>query len=85
LTGGMLIANPIAAADALPQADIDAWIAQAVGEAQTRGITGKDITPFLLARINELTGGASLIANIALVKQNALLAAAVAVELANIA
>jgi pseudouridine-5'-phosphate glycosidase len=82
--GGMLIANPIAEADALDQEQIEAIIARAVDEARARGISGKAITPFLLARINELTDGASLTANIALVKQNAAVAAAIAVELAAI-
>jgi pseudouridine-5'-phosphate glycosidase len=85
LAGGLLIANPIAVADALPEAEIEAFIARALDEAAAAGITGKAITPFLLARINDLTGGASLTANIALVKQNARLAADVAVELARIA
>jgi pseudouridine-5'-phosphate glycosidase len=85
MTGGILIANPIAEADALPQEQIDTIIARAVAEADTAGVSGKAITPFLLARINDLTGGASLTANIALVKQNALLAAHVAVELAHVA
>jgi pseudouridine-5'-phosphate glycosidase len=82
--GGILIANPIAAADALDESAIEADIATAVREAQERGIGGKALTPFLLARVNELTGGASLTANIALVRQNALLAAAIAVELARL-
>jgi pseudouridine-5'-phosphate glycosidase len=84
LAGGILIANPIPQAAAMPETEIEAFIAKSVHEAQTRGIGGKDLTPFLLARINELTAGASLVANIALVKANALLAALVAVELAQI-
>jgi pseudouridine-5'-phosphate glycosidase len=84
LGGGMLIANPVPTADALPDDEIESLIAQAVREAHAAGFGGKELTPFLLARINELTGGASLTANIALVKANALLAAAVAVELAQL-
>ncbi len=81
---GILIANPIAAEDALAPAQIDARIALAVADADAAGVTRKDLTPYLLGRINELTGGASLTANIALVKQNASLAARIAVELARI-
>lgn len=84
LTGGILVAHPIPPESAMPDDEIEALIAQAVSEAQARGITGKDLTPFLLARINELTAGASLVANIALVKANALLAASIAVELAHL-
>jgi pseudouridylate synthase len=76
---GMLVANPIPAAAALPAAAIDAAIAKALGEAQAQGIAGKAVTPFLLGRVNELTGGESLKANIALVRNNAALAARIAV------
>ncbi|MBO6717029.1 MAG: pseudouridine-5'-phosphate glycosidase [Rhizobiaceae bacterium] len=76
---GVLIANPIPEADALDPAFIDGAIAEAVAEAGMRGIGRKELTPFLLARINELSGGRSLKANIALVKNNAALAARIAV------
>ncbi|NKN37582.1 pseudouridine-5'-phosphate glycosidase [Agrobacterium sp. a22-2] len=79
---GVLIANPIPEEHALAPDFIDATIADAIAEAASRGIQGKAVTPFLLARINELSGGKSLIANIALVKNNAALAARIAVELA---
>jgi len=79
---GVLIANPIPEADALPADEIEAEIAKAVDEATKRGIAQKDVTPFLLARINALTGGRSLVANIALIKSNAALAAKIAVALA---
>jgi pseudouridine-5'-phosphate glycosidase len=82
LRGGMVIANPVPAAHALPADVMDAAIHRALNEAATRGITGKAITPFLLARVNELTGGDSLAANIELVRNNARLAAAIAVALA---
>ena len=84
LREGILIANPIPHAYALPQAEIEARIAHAVGDAERSGISRKELTPYLLARINELTGGASLTANIALVKNNAALAAQIAVELARL-
>jgi pseudouridine-5'-phosphate glycosidase len=80
--GGVLVANPIPAEDALPAAEIEAEIAAAVAEAARAGIAGKDVTPFLLARINALTAGRSLAANIALVRNNAALAAEIAVALA---
>ena len=82
--GGMLIANPIAEADALNGDAIEMRIAQAVAEAAAQGIGQKAVTPFLLARINALTQGRSLIANIALVRANAALAADIAVELARL-
>ncbi|MDE1148158.1 MAG: pseudouridine-5'-phosphate glycosidase [Azospirillaceae bacterium] len=79
---GIMIANPIPEADALDPAFIDGTIQDAVAEAEARGISRKDLTPFLLARINELSGGRSLTANIALVKNNAALAARIAVAYA---
>ena len=82
LQGGMVVANPIPEAFAMPRAAIDAAIAQALHEAQVQGITGKDSTPFLLARVTELTGGDSLAANIQLVLNNARLAAAIAMAYA---
>jgi len=82
LGGGLVIANPIPAEFALPRATIDAATAQALAEAAQQGIRGKASTPFLLARVNELTGGDSLAANIQLVLNNARLAAAVAVAYA---
>lgn len=80
---GLLIANPIPEADALDPAFIDSTIAEAITEADRKGIGGKDLTPFLLARINELSEGRSLKANIALVKNNAALAAEIAGALAD--
>ena len=82
LEGGVVIANPIAAEHEIPQARIAAHIQQALAEAQEQGVTGAAVTPFLLARVSELTGGASLAANIQLVLANARLAASVAVALA---
>ena len=77
---GLLIANPIPAEFAL---DLDSAIADAVAEATARGIGGKALTPFLLARINDISGGSSLAANIALVRNNARLAARIAIALMN--
>ena len=78
LTGGMVIANPIPAAHALDGAEIDAVIVDAIRDMEARGITGKDTTPFLLARIAERTEGRSLRANIELVVNNARLASEIA-------
>jgi pseudouridine-5'-phosphate glycosidase len=82
LAGGMVVANPIPVADEIGEAEIGALIAQAVAEADEMGITGASITPYLLGRIVELSGGESLRANIALVKNNARLGAAIAREYA---
>lgn len=76
---GILVANPIPEVDALDPAFIDGTITAAVAEAGTRGIGRKELTPFLLARINELSQGRSLKANIALVRNNAELAARIGV------
>lgn len=76
---GMLIANPIPAENALTPEFINGTIEAAVKEAAEKGIGGKEVTPFLLARINELSEGRSLKANIALVLNNAALAARMAV------
>ncbi|MDQ7247140.1 pseudouridine-5'-phosphate glycosidase [Dongia sedimenti] len=79
--GGVSIANPIHPADEIPAAQIEAQIKAALDEARKKGIAGKETTPFLLKRVNEATAGASLKANIALVKNNARLAAEIAVAL----
>ncbi|MGC9370124.1 MAG: pseudouridine-5'-phosphate glycosidase [Paracoccaceae bacterium] len=78
LAGGQLVANPIPAEAEIPRHEIDPIIAEALTEAEARGTTGKAVTPFLLGRIFELTQGRSLEANIALVLNNARLAAAIA-------
>jgi pseudouridine-5'-phosphate glycosidase len=81
LSGGVVIANPIPDPYAMPRAVIDAAIAQALQEAAEQGIAGKQATPFLLARVCEITGGDSLASNIQLVLNNARLAAAIAAQL----
>lgn len=80
--GGVLVANPVPEADALDEAEVEAHIGAALADAQREGITGKDTTPFLLKRVFERTGGRSLVANIALVKHNAAVAARIAAALA---
>ena len=82
LPGGQLVANPIPAEAEIPRAVITPVIEQALAEAEAQGIAAKAVTPFLLQRIFELTGGRSLEANIALVLNNARLAAAIATEIA---
>jgi pseudouridine-5'-phosphate glycosidase len=77
LHGGAVIANPIPEAFAMPQEEMDRVIGQAIAEAEEQGIVGKALTPFLLSRIEQLTKGDSLEANIELVLNNARLAAAV--------
>ena len=82
LKGGMLVTNPIPEEYAMDKAVIDAAIEQALAEAREQGIHGKETTPFLLAKVVELTGGGSLESNIQLVLNNARLAARTAAELA---
>lgn len=76
--GGMLVANPIPVADEIPQAEMAGYIAQAQTDLDRLGIKGKEVTPYLLGRILELTDGKSLASNIALVKNNAHLATQIA-------
>ena len=73
--GGMLVTNPIPEEYAMDKAVIDAAIEQALREADEAGVKGKDVSPFLLAKVVELTGGDSLESNIQLVLNNARLAA----------
>jgi pseudouridine-5'-phosphate glycosidase len=82
LRGGVLVANPIPAADALDHDELETRIGQAISDAGRAGIGRKELTPYLLQRINELTQGRSLTANIALIRNNAALAARTAVALA---
>ena len=80
MKGGMLVTNPIPEEYAMPLETINAAIDQAIGECNAKGIHGKETTPFLLARVAELTGGNSLASNIRLVFNNAMVAAKTAVE-----
>ena len=80
LPGGMLVTNPIPEEYSMPADVINAAIDQAIAEANAKGIHGKATTPFLLARVAELTGGDSLASNIRLVYNNAKVAALTAVE-----
>jgi len=81
LPGGQLVANPIPAESEIPAEVLRPHIEQALNEAKAANIATKEVTPFLLGRIFELTNGASLTANIALVRNNARLAAEIALAL----
>lgn len=82
LRGGMLVANPIPEEYGMDKEEIDAAIEAALAEAKAQNIRGKATTPFLLAKVKELTGGDSLESNIRLVYNNARLAAKTAAALA---
>lgn len=82
LAGGQLVVNPIPEADEIPRATMIPVVEQALAEAEAQGIAAKSVTPFLLQRIFELTRGRSLDANIALVLNNARLAARIAAAMA---
>ncbi|MDQ1147421.1 pseudouridine-5'-phosphate glycosidase [Bacillus sp. SORGH_AS 510] len=83
LDGGIVIANPIPEAFAMDESVINDVIEVALKEADSKGIQGKEVTPFLLSRVKELTEGSSLEANIALVKHNAKVGALIAATKAN--
>ena len=82
LKGGIVVANPIPIEAEIPAIEIAPTLEKAIAEAKDLGVHGKNLTPFLLARLAELTEGRSLIANIALVKNNAKLAAEIAMAYA---
>ncbi|KZX98262.1 MULTISPECIES: pseudouridine-5'-phosphate glycosidase [unclassified Sulfitobacter] len=82
LSGGQLVANPIPASAEISAEEMNPIIARAQKDADAAGVAGKDVTPYLLQRIFELTEGRSLTANIALVRNNARLAAEIAAQLA---
>ncbi len=84
LQAGISIANPIPATDEIAAADISDAINQALAELDRRHIVGQHVTPFLLASVMESTGGRSLTANLALVRNNAATAASIAVEFAKL-
>ena len=80
LESAILVVVPPPADVAIPAEKMEVTIQQAVREAKIRGITGAAVTPFLLQRVNQLSGGASLAANLALLRNNARIAAHIAVE-----
>ncbi|MDJ0944740.1 MAG: pseudouridine-5'-phosphate glycosidase [Kiloniellales bacterium] len=81
IAGGQLVANPIPEASEIPYAEIAPLIDAAVAQAEAAGVSGKEVTPFLLARVLDATQGRSLEANVALVENNARLAARIALAL----
>jgi len=82
LPQGILVANPVPAEWEIPLATMDAWIRQALADQGKRGVTGKAVTPFLLSRIVELSGGKSLETNVKLFHNNVRLGSAIAADLA---
>lgn len=85
IAGGIAVVNPIPSEDEIPANEIDGIIDQAITDMEAAAIHGKEATPYLLGRIVEITGGASLTANIALVNNNARLGTQVAIEYAALA
>jgi pseudouridine-5'-phosphate glycosidase len=83
IDGGMLIANPVPEADEIPREEMEIYIERALDSAERDEITGKAVTPYLLSTIFDITEGRSLKTNIALVENNARLAAEIAVALAD--
>jgi pseudouridylate synthase len=81
LRGGIVVGNPVPESDAMQKLEIDRIIEQALIDAKNKGVAGKAVTPFLLDRIKQLTGGRSLATNIALVKNNARVGAQLAAAL----
>ena len=81
LASGAVIANPIPDAHAIDRATLDAWTDAALSQAQEAGVHGKDVTPFLLARLHAMSGGATEQANKELVYANARVAATIAAAL----
>lgn len=77
--GGILVANPVPQSDQIERSTMNGYIEQAIAESQAQGISAKEVTPWLLNRIYEITEGKSLKTNIALVENNARLAAHIAV------
>ncbi len=81
IAGGMLIANPVPLEAEIPREEMEIYIGRALASAEREEITGKEVTPFLLDTIFHMTGGRSLKTNIALVENNARLAAEIAVAM----
>ncbi|HLO03853.1 MAG TPA: pseudouridine-5'-phosphate glycosidase, partial [Symbiobacteriaceae bacterium] len=81
LAGGVLLVNPVPEAEALDSVEMEAHVRSAMREMVVQGVSGKRVTPFLLAKMKEVTAGKSLAANLALVYHNALVGAQVAVAL----
>jgi pseudouridine-5'-phosphate glycosidase len=78
---GVLVANPIPVDDEMPAGLYESALARTLADAVARGVSGREVTPFMLDRMRELSGGASVTANLALLRSNARVAAALALEL----
>jgi pseudouridine-5'-phosphate glycosidase len=78
MRSAVLVANPVPKGEAIPKSEMEPLIEKASKEAKEKGVHGKEVTPFLLQRINELTGGKSMKANLALLLNNARLASQIA-------
>ncbi len=78
---GILVANPVPEKDEIPFAEIEKYISAAIAEAKTKNISGKELTPFLLATLAEKTKGQSVQSNLALLKNNVIIGAQIAKEL----
>ena len=81
LGGGILVANPVPEADEIPAGEVRHLIDRAIADARDQGVSGKAVTPFILSRMLDLTSGRSLATNVALIRNNAALAAEIAVAL----
>ncbi|MCO6509507.1 MAG: pseudouridine-5'-phosphate glycosidase [Aridibacter famidurans] len=84
LQKAVILAVPVPSEDAIEEETLERWIDQAVGDSAARGISGKDVTPFLLTRLSELSRGKTRAANISLLVNNAAVAARLANELASL-
>ncbi len=83
MQSAVLVVNPVPKGDAIPRSQMEPYITRAVQEAHDKGIHGKEVTPFLLARLSQMTEGRSMQANLALLLNNARLAAQIATALRN--
>ncbi|MGL4438640.1 MAG: pseudouridine-5'-phosphate glycosidase, partial [Bosea sp. (in: a-proteobacteria)] len=81
LEGGALVCNPVPLSDEIPADEVSVFVSRALSDAKVSGVTAKAVTPYLLSRVLELTGGRSLKTNVALIRNNARLAAEIAVAL----
>lgn len=84
MPGGVLVVNPLPEADALDSEEVERHIARAMGEMAAEGVSGKAVTPYLLAKMKQVTEGRSLAANLALIRNNARVGAQIAVALAGV-
>ncbi len=84
IPGGIVVGNPIRKDMEVPKEEVDKWIEEALSLAKKDGITGKQVTPFLLDKIKEISNGKSVAANLALLEDNARVAAKIAVRMQDV-